>query len=199
MCTRCMTTTIAPRRLSSSRDKSVLVNHWFALVRFVSDKASSARSGSSMHRILPPRPVRVPPTDVASREPRAVSSISVSEFLNGPILAEGPSERAARYQWRLKQGAEIVGMLFGEVAGIAHANDALAMGWWPEDKSGKRNRSRDRFFQRPRLRHVDDQPPDLATANAFELPSERFDVPTVLHIGLGREQRVLGTPCARRL
>jgi hypothetical protein len=57
--------------------------------RFASDKASSGLSGSSMTMVSPPRPVSVPPTDVARRNPRAVSSISVSVFLNGPIRAFG--------------------------------------------------------------------------------------------------------------
>ena len=91
MWTRCMTMTIAPVRLSSRRDSSVLVNHWLAAVRLVSDKASSGFKGSSMTMMSPPRPVNVPPTDVASRNPRAVSSISVSEFLYGPIRVVGKS------------------------------------------------------------------------------------------------------------
>jgi hypothetical protein len=48
--------------------------------RFASDKASSGLSGSSMTMMSPPRPVSVPPTEVARRNPRAVSSISVSVF-----------------------------------------------------------------------------------------------------------------------
>jgi hypothetical protein len=46
-----------------------------------------------MTMMWPPRPVNVPPTDVANRYPRAVSSISVSEFLYGPIRAVGKTDR----------------------------------------------------------------------------------------------------------
>ena len=129
----------------------------------------------------PPRPVSVPPTDVARRNPRAVSSISVSEFLNGPIRVVG---NARSIPGRFEHGAEVVGVLFGKVAGIADADDA-ARRVMPEDEGRKGDRGRDRF-QRPR-RHVDDQPPDLAAANALEPPGDRFDVPS-RNIGLARRK-----------
>ena len=59
----------------------------------VSDMASSGLSGSSIMMISPPRPVSVPPTDVAKRNPRSVSSISFSVFLYRPIAVLGKSRR----------------------------------------------------------------------------------------------------------
>jgi hypothetical protein len=64
-----------------------------AAVRLISDMASSGFKGSSMTMTSPPRPVNEPPTEVASPNPRAVSSISVSEFLYGPISALGKTDR----------------------------------------------------------------------------------------------------------
>ena len=68
-----------------------------------------------MTMMSPPRPVSVPPTDVARRKPRSVSSISVSVFLKGPIWS-GESRLIPR---RFEHGAEVIGMLFGKVSRIA--------------------------------------------------------------------------------
>jgi hypothetical protein len=54
---------------------------------------SGEACGSSMTMMSPPRPVNVPPAEVASRNPRAVSSISLSEFLYGPARVEGNADR----------------------------------------------------------------------------------------------------------
>src|SRR6185437_5220143 len=89
-----MTMTIAPVRLSSRRDNKVFLNHSFDALRLASEKASSGFRGSSMMTRSPPRPVSVPPTEVASRDPLAVSAISVSESFR-PIRVLGNS---ARYQ-----------------------------------------------------------------------------------------------------
>jgi hypothetical protein len=85
-------TTMAPVRLLSRRDSRVLLNHWLAPDRLSSDMASSGLRGSSMMIMSPPRPVRVPPTEVAIRKPRAVSSISVSESFD-PIRVPGKADR----------------------------------------------------------------------------------------------------------
>jgi hypothetical protein len=49
-------------------------NHSLAARRWVRDKASSGFSGSSMMIMLAPRPVSIPPTEVASRQPPGRSS-----------------------------------------------------------------------------------------------------------------------------
>src|SRR5262245_26918119 len=51
--------------------------------RAVSDCASCGLSGSSIMIRLPPRPVRVPPTEVARRNPRAVVNTGIMISLNG--------------------------------------------------------------------------------------------------------------------
>jgi hypothetical protein len=65
-------------------------------------------------------------------------------------------------------------VLFGEVAGIADADDAVRR-VMPDDEGRKGDRGRNRF-QRPRG-HVDDQPPDLATADPLKPPGDCFDMP----------------------
>jgi hypothetical protein len=49
--------------------------------------------GSSMMIKLPPRPVNTPPTDVESRDPRAVVINSASVFLAGSIPVPGKTRR----------------------------------------------------------------------------------------------------------
>jgi hypothetical protein len=65
-----MTTMIEPSSLWSRRDSSVLAYHCLSDSRAISECASWGLRGSSMMRSLPPRPVRVPPTEVARRDPR---------------------------------------------------------------------------------------------------------------------------------
>jgi hypothetical protein len=77
------------RALRSSRDNRVLEYHCFKESLALCDCASCGFSGSSMITRLPPRPVKVPPTEVASREPRAVVMTSVSVSFAGLILVAG--------------------------------------------------------------------------------------------------------------
>ena len=94
MCTRCITMTMAPVCLLSRRDSSVLLYQELTPPRFVSEYASIGFKGSLMMTRSPPRPVRVPPTEVDRRKPRCVSSISPSlSFL--PMTVFG---KIARYQ-----------------------------------------------------------------------------------------------------
>ena len=62
---RCMTTTIGSFSLSLSLETGVPPNHSITRRRAVSDIASSALSGSSTTMRSAPRPVSVPPTEVA--------------------------------------------------------------------------------------------------------------------------------------
>src|SRR5258708_3415192 len=73
-----MTTIIEPCVLGPSRDSRVLEYHCFKESRALCDCASCGFNGSSIITRLPPRPVKVPPTEVASREPRAVVMTSVT-------------------------------------------------------------------------------------------------------------------------
>ena len=59
------------------------------LLRTASDTASSGLIGSSMIRKSPPRPVSVPPTDVAMRKPRLVVANSVTAFLLAEMRVPG--------------------------------------------------------------------------------------------------------------
>ena len=113
----------------------------------------------------PPRPVSVPPTEVASRNPLAVSSISVSESFC-PIRVPGT---AFSIPGRLDDRAEVVRMFLGQIAGVRDADDAPSR-IVSQDEGRKRDRRRYRL-QRSR-RHVDDQSLDLAAADALELVSD---------------------------
>ena len=59
-----------------------------------------------MTMMSPPRPVNVPPTDVASRKPREVNSISISEFLYGPIRVVGKADRYQGASTRARKSLE---------------------------------------------------------------------------------------------
>ena len=61
---------------------------------------------------LPPRPVNVPPTEVARREPRAVVMISVSVSFAGLMRVRG---NIRRYDRRTHQGAAIIAMLARQI------------------------------------------------------------------------------------
>jgi hypothetical protein len=88
-----MTTIIAPSVLWSSRDSNVFEYHCLRSSRARSECASCGFRGSSMINRLPPRPVSVPPTEVASRDPRAVVITSVSVSLAWLILVAGKIRR----------------------------------------------------------------------------------------------------------
>src|SRR6516162_9936655 len=64
-------------------ENNVLPHQSIRRSRVVSDIASAGLIGSSTIIRLPPRPVRVPPTDVERRKPRLVVMTSVSVFLAG--------------------------------------------------------------------------------------------------------------------
>ena len=133
-----------------------------------------ALRGSSMTMMSPPRPVNVPPTEVASRKPRAENSISASQSLYGPIRVAGKARERPTDTRATDQGAEVIGMLFGELPGIANA-DEPARRIEPEDVCRKGDRGRDRFEHA--RRHVDDQPLNFAAANLLQAVGHRLDVP----------------------
>src|SRR5262249_46322827 len=58
-----------------------------------SDMACFGFIGSSRMKILPPRPVSVPPTDVASPPPRRVVTVSNSVFFSGEMRIAGKMRR----------------------------------------------------------------------------------------------------------
>ena len=78
-----------PFRLVVEARSSVLEYHCFSESRRFRDCASCGLSGSSMMMKLPPRPVRVPPTEVARRDPPAVVMTSVSVSFAGLIRVAG--------------------------------------------------------------------------------------------------------------
>src|ERR1700733_9920016 len=125
-----MTTTMAPVRLSSRRDNSVLANHRLAVERLASDKASSGFNGSSTMMSWPPRPVSVPPTDVANRKPRALSSVSESFF---PIRAPGNS---SRYQGASTSARKSLACFLARSPEY-ETQMILWAGSWPSKKAGK--------------------------------------------------------------
>src|SRR5262249_15758164 len=75
-CRRCMINTMAPESLSLSRLERGWAYHSLAAPRWVCEGASAGFSGSSMTIKSAPRPVKTPPTEVATREPCAVVSNS---------------------------------------------------------------------------------------------------------------------------
>jgi hypothetical protein len=84
---------VEPSVLWSSRDSSVFEYHCFKESRALFECASCGLSGSSMIKRFPPRPVNVPPTEVASRDPRAVVITSVSVSFAGLIRTAGKIRR----------------------------------------------------------------------------------------------------------
>ena len=68
----CMIKTIVRASLSLSRLERVWSYHSFAVCRWACDNASSGFNGPSMMMRSAPRPVKTPPTEVASRQPWAV-------------------------------------------------------------------------------------------------------------------------------
>ena len=78
-----MITMMQPVCLLLSRLYKVWSYQSLTLQRWGSDKASSGFNGSSMMIQSAPRPVSTPPTEVASRQPRAVVMNSVTACLCG--------------------------------------------------------------------------------------------------------------------
>ena len=87
---------------------------------------------SSIITRLPPRPVRVPPTEVARREPLAVVMTSVSVSFAGLILVR----EIHLGKDGAHQGATIVGVLACKPFGIADANNPASRSW-PRIKAGR--------------------------------------------------------------
>jgi hypothetical protein len=77
-CSRCMTTSSTLRCLSSRRLSKVVLNQSLSALRLLSEAASSGLIGSSTKMKSAPRPVNVPPTEVANLNPPwdVVSSFS---------------------------------------------------------------------------------------------------------------------------
>jgi hypothetical protein len=86
------------RGLSSSRDNIVLTNQTLTRSRLLSDSASIGFKGSSTTMISPARPVSVPSTEIAIRNPIRVVRNSDSVFLAREILVCGNN---CRYQGEL--------------------------------------------------------------------------------------------------
>jgi hypothetical protein len=129
--TRCITMMIAPVRLSSRRDNKVFLNHSVAALRLVSEWASSGFRGSSIMIRSPPRPVSVPPTEVANRDPLAVSSISVSESFC-PIRAVGKTDRYQGASSTTRKSLEC----FLARSPEYETQMILRVGSWPRTKAG---------------------------------------------------------------
>ena len=90
-----ITVMIAPLVLSLSREARVVENHSLTPSRIASELASSGFSGSSMMMMSPPRPVSVPPIDVARRPPPSVVSKSAVAVRCALMMVRG---NARRYQ-----------------------------------------------------------------------------------------------------
>src|SRR6185437_17013699 len=103
-------------------------------------EASSGLSGSSMTMMSPPRPVSVPPTDVARRNPRGKLDLRLAVFERPDpgIWESGP------VPGRFKHRAKVIGVLLGKVGGIADTNNAAR---WvaAKDKSRKSDRGGNRL------------------------------------------------------
>ena len=99
-----MTSTMAPFCLSLSRDSNVLKYQSMTCWRAFWESAASAAIGSSMIMISPPRPVRAPSTEVASRNPFRVVATSVWEFFIVEIRMAEPL--AVLESLRAQLGAE---------------------------------------------------------------------------------------------
>ena len=76
-----MITMMAPVCLLSRRDASEREYHLLPERRVTSENASDALKGSSTIRMLPPRPVNVPSTEVANRNPPCFVCSSFSVLL----------------------------------------------------------------------------------------------------------------------
>ena len=76
------------------------------LLRTASDTASSGLIGSSMIKKSPPRPVSVPPTDVAMRKPRLVVANSVTAFLLAEMRVPGNRRRYQSLSTIARQSSE---------------------------------------------------------------------------------------------
>jgi hypothetical protein len=77
-------------------------------------------------------------------------------------------------------------MLLGKFTGIADAYDPTR-GVAPKNEGRERYRCRNRL-KGPR-RHIDDQPLNLATADALKMACDRFNVPS-MRVGLTRSEGV---------
>ena len=146
-----MTSTMASLALSSRRLSNVLLYHCWTSSRRASEWASAGFIGSSMMRMSPPRPVSVPPVEVARRKPRFVVMNSVSAVLRGIE----PGRRKRRLiPGRLHHGAAIAGVLAGELARVADADDAP--GRVEAEKPGRQRHGRTDRLEVAR-RHEDDE------------------------------------------
>src|SRR3974390_3416290 len=80
-----MTTITTPSALLFKRVIRVRVNHALTALRLRSDPASFAFNGSSISSASPPKPVSVPPTDLAILKPPAVVISSSSVLLTSVV------------------------------------------------------------------------------------------------------------------
>src|ERR1700677_3505055 len=130
----------------------------------------------------PPRPVRVPPTEVARRKAAGGQfNLAFRILLPDPHAGKELSIPAS-----FCERTEVVCVLLGQVAGIGNADDAPRR-VVSKDESGKGDRRRYRL-QRAR-RHVDDQPCDLAATKPLQLIGDRLEMPTWIKVLARRERR----------
>src|SRR5437764_235028 len=114
-----MTRMMQPVRLSFRRLERVWSYQSLTLLRRASESALSGCSGSSMMMKSAPRPVRIPPTEVATRLPRAVVRKSEAARLSG----ERRVGKDLAVEVAGHQRAAVDGVLGRELLGVAGADD----------------------------------------------------------------------------
>ena len=120
---------------------------------------------------LPPRPVRVPPTEVESRFPPSVVANSSSVSLAGLIRVFGKQAIVHR---RAHDRAAVVGMFARETFSIADTDDPPCR-VMAEDEGRECDRGADRL--EAARRHRDDQALDLALTHARQSERDGLDMP----------------------
>jgi len=115
------------------------------------------------------RPVCTPPTEVASRQPCAVVSNSLTARRSGTAGREHPAVAVAHHD-----APAIARQFVGELLRIAGAQD-LRRGLVTETPGGKGDR--DQMRLQVTRRHIDNQPPDLAGTQRRQLCAEELDMP----------------------
>ena len=117
-----------------------------------------------------PRPVKTPPTEVASRQPCAVvSKLRRRGALRREAGRENPAVPVAG-----DDVPAIARQFVGEILRIADAED-LRRGIVPQTPRREGDRGQQRF--QVARRQVDDEAPDLAAAQCRQFRGDDFDMP----------------------